>query len=187
QIRDATFSHYGEATSHVFFDGDDYSTPEQPASGMVLPGHGLSITINDQPEDSASASLTFGVGEVAWEARFDHGKDFRTVSFANLSSGTGNATASWDFGDDSPLSAEWEPTHTYQSSGDFNVTLTITSASDGSVDALTETVSIAWELTASFEPVNNDGEVTFTASTEGGVGSYQYAWDFGDDSTGTAR
>jgi len=182
QVRDATFSQYDLATSSSFDDGDDYSTPEQPASGKILPRHGLNFSLQSQQVDSTSASILFSVSQVSWSADFSHSKSFRTVTFANLSTGTGNSSASWDFGDGSALSSDWEPTHTYQSSGDFTVTLTVTTISDNSTDVSQQTVSVAELLTASYQATDNNGVASFTATTSGGEGAYTYAWDFGDSS-----
>jgi len=98
-IRDATFSLYDGAMSSVFDDSDDYTTPVQPFSGMVLPRHGLSFSIQSQAADSANASIALEVTEVPWRSAFSYTKQFRTMEFSNDSFGTGNATASWDFGD----------------------------------------------------------------------------------------
>jgi uncharacterized repeat protein (TIGR01451 family) len=53
------------------------------------------------------------------------------VTFANRSSGTGNLTYTWDFGDGSPASNETNPSHTYSSPGAFIVKLTAHSATYG--------------------------------------------------------
>jgi len=184
QIRDATFSLHAAAASSVFNDSDDYSTPEQPFSGMVLPRHGLTFTLDSQETDSSQATITLAVTEIAWQSDFTFSRDFRTVTFSNDSIGTGNASASWNFGDGNS-STDWEPTHTYAASGNFIVTMTITTESDGSTDFSSETVSIAEALTTSYSATDDNGLVTFTSTTSGGESAYVYSWDFGDGSAST--
>jgi len=187
QVKDATFSLYDGAESSIFDDSDDYTTPLQPESGMVLPRHGLSFSLQTQEVDSSSASILFEVNEVPWRAEFSFAKEFRTVTFTNDSFGTGNATYSWDFGDGSAASTQSSPVHTYTSSGDFEVTLTLTTEADGSVDERTQTVSIAELLSTSFAVDDDNGAVSFTSSTLGGEGSYTYSWDFGDGSASSSE
>ncbi len=183
QIRDAAFSFYDSAESSTFDDSEDYSTPQQPSSGKELFSHGLNISLQSQTTNSSSASILLSVNSVVWTANYVASKTFRTVTFTNASSGTSTATASWDFGDGSALSSEWSPTHTYQSSGDYTVTLTITTVSDGSISVSTQNISIAEQLSASFQAAENMGVVSFDASLSGGEGGYTYSWNFGDGST----
>jgi len=181
QIYDATFSlNESPETSSVFNDGNDYSSPEQPAAGMVLPRNGLNIALDSQTADSSSASVVLSVGEVSWMAAFSNAKAFRTVTFINESDGTGNATASWNFGDGSALSSEWAPTHVYGTSDDYSVTLTITTEADGSTSVITETVTIAEQLVPSFQTTEDNGTVSFIASATGGESVITYSWNFGD-------
>ncbi len=184
-IRDATFSLNGGADSSIFKDSDDYSTPEQPFSGMILPNLGLSFTIQSQETDSSQATILFEVTSLSWGSEFSFTKQFRTVAFSNDSSGTGEATASWDFGDGIPANSEWSPTHTFSTSGDFDVTLSITTVADGSIEVSSQTVSIAEPLTSSYIATDNNGEVSFVSSTSGGESNFSYSWDFGDGSSST--
>ncbi len=186
QIRDATFNILDTNDENDFFnDSIDYSTPEQPFSGMKLPHHGLSFTLDSQETDSSQATITFDVTEIPWQSEFSYSRDFRTVTFSNDSIGTGNATATWNFGDGSAESNDWEPTHTYATSDDFTVTLTLTIEADGSTDFISETVTIAEALTASYTAAEDNGVVSFTSSTSGGESAYSYSWNFGDGDTST--
>ena len=47
------------------------------------------------------------------------------VAFTNQSTGSGTLTVSWAFGDGG-TSANWNPSHTYNAQGNFNVSLTVT-------------------------------------------------------------
>ena len=181
QVKDAAFSFYDSAESSVFNDSDDYTTPEQPASGMVLPRHGLSFTIESQAADSSMASITFSVTEIPWRSEFTYAQDFRTVTFTNDSFGTGTATASWDFGD-GVTSTDWNPVHTYTAEGEFVVTLIVTVDADGSSTSSNKTVTSAEALIASFQVTEDNGVVSVVASSSGGEGAYTYSWNFGDSS-----
>ena len=99
----------------------------------------------------------------------------------------------WDFGDDSTGSGK-TVTHTYSSSGSYNVALTVTD-SNGAQDTLSKSISVTANQapTASFTADPNSGiaplDVSFDASgssdPDGNIASY--SWDFGDDSTGSGE
>jgi PKD repeat protein len=106
-------------------------------------------------------------------------------------------TFSWNFGDGS-TSTQANPTHTYQSSGSFNVVLQVT---DNGSPALSATASLAVNVVGNHAPSASDatadplvGEaplpVTFDASrvTDPEGDSVTFTWKFGDgspDQTGT--
>ncbi|MFN3341684.1 MAG: PKD domain-containing protein [Flavobacteriales bacterium] len=63
-------------------------------------------------------------------------------TFDDASTAVGGVTAwSWNFGDGSPLSTTQDPTHLFNTSGTFNVTLIVTSG-NGCRDTLTQTVNV---------------------------------------------
>ena len=68
QVRDATFSEFDQSSyfldNHLsstlmFDDSVDYSSPSQPASGIVLPKLGLTMNITSQSADSSMATVQF--------------------------------------------------------------------------------------------------------------------------------
>ncbi|MCC6726134.1 MAG: PKD domain-containing protein [Saprospiraceae bacterium] len=108
-----------------------------------------------------------------------------TITFENQSS---NETSyQWNFGEGGTSNAK-DPTHLYQSSGSYDVTLKVTGP--GGVDSVTNTVVINSPTQA--QPIadftfNNNGclapcTVTFNNNSQN---SSSYSWDFGDGGTST--
>ena len=103
-------------------------------------------------------------------------------------SGAGAEDFLWDFGDGSPTSTDFEPTHTYAAEGDYLITLV---AQEGTLcaDTATYTIKVGGVEAGLPEPdptcisssVNfEDTSVTTSNQT---VNSWQ--WDFGDGSAGS--
>ena len=101
-------------------------------------------------------------------------------------------TYHWDFGDGSTGTGE-SPTHTYAAGGIYTVTLIV---NDGKADSIPNTTTAV--ITEVNDPPVADAGLDQTASvgdavTFDGSGSsddgttHSYAWDFGDDSTGTGE
>ncbi|MEO6132374.1 MAG: PKD domain-containing protein [Saprospiraceae bacterium] len=120
--------------------------------------------------------------------------DGYTVIFDNLSTADGPITGyDWDFGD-GQNSAEENPTHTYATSGTFDVCLTITAQNPACTATFCHHVVVnappAGVCHASFEALQPDLAVliidfTDLSTSEGTIGSW--AWDFGDDNTSTEQ
>jgi PKD repeat protein len=111
-----------------------------------------------------------------------------TVAFTDRTN-PGNWTYLWDFGDGT-TSAEQHPEHLYTTSGEFEVTLTVSNESCS--DAVTHTVKIAPPApVASFDPVPSGCAplvVTLNnTSLNTDVPGTTYLWNFGDGSASTAR
>ncbi|MDR1171468.1 MAG: PKD domain-containing protein [Bacteroidales bacterium] len=106
-----------------------------------------------------------------------------TVHFTNES--TNAESYSWNFGDNSELSAETNPVHTYAAGDSYTVTLTATN-SEGKSDKKTLSVAVMQPApanpVANFEYVidpANPLTVHFTDFSENAV---SHSWDFGDGS-----
>lgn len=110
------------------------------------------------------------------------------VNFQDI---TANTTGwRWDFGDGS-TSTEENPQHEYQKPGNYNVTLTVTTATgcevtvtkNGFVSITPATISIANLPSGGCRPLAVHPTVTATSPD----GIFSYAWDWGDgtSSTGT--
>jgi len=104
----------------------------------------------------------------------------KTVQFNNTGQGT---SFNWDFGDGSTDTAR-DPSHTYQKSGIFTVTLiTIDSLSCNLADTTQGQIEILEGPTAGFTIDYNPcerGKVTFTNTSSAG----QQVWDYDDGSQG---
>ncbi len=189
QIRDAAFGLYNQRSSSgdtnltpisIFDDANDYSSPEQPASGLVLPNHGFKMEVLNQAANSSTATVKLSVTPIELLANFSFIRNFREVTFSNDSDGgKPGYTYEWNFGDGSGVSNEEAPVHTYSESGNYTVTLKVTDQ-DGTISQIEKGVTIAEELSVGFnESINNDS-VNLQAVISGGVENYSISWDFGD-------
>src|SRR5437899_4490461 len=117
------------------------------------------------------------------------------VSFtASASGGTAPYTFSWAFGDGATGTGA-AVYHTYSTTGSYSVVLTAKDSSPSQQTATSQqTITVTSpppppSLTASFtESLSNSvvGQtVSFTGSASGGTAPYNYAWNFGDSSTGS--
>jgi len=130
QLRDATFSLAMQSAFNgddhlenvnTFNDGDDYTSPEQPQSGVALPNLGLSFTITSQDSDAISLELV--KREVELSIGFEATVSGKQVSVKPSSNGT-VVSYQWDFGD-GQTSTQATPSHTYQAFGYYTVKLVV--------------------------------------------------------------
>ncbi|ACV27224.1 immune inhibitor A domain-containing protein [Kangiella koreensis] len=194
QIRDAAFSIYNQKSTSsdnhlsanpVFYDSNDYSSPEQPASGLVLPEHGFKMEVIELASNSSTATVKLSVAPLELTAGFEYQRNFREVSFINQTAGgTPDYTYEWDFGDGSAISSEQSPVHTYATSGSYTVTLTVTDQ-DSTVTQTEKEVTIAEELSVDFNETISNASIDLQAVIAGGVEDYTVEWDFGDGNQGT--
>jgi PKD repeat protein len=111
------------------------------------------------------------------------------VNFTStVAGGDGAYTYLWNFGDGTTANTA-NPTKTYNSGGNFSVTLTVTDGASHVV--ISNTINMtAWSpmtVASSATPTNIivGQSITFTAQALGGDGVYTYSWTFGDGTTGT--
>jgi|GEM_PF-6041907 len=139
--------------------------------GLII----VSIAFTGCKEDEPKKELP----EVSADFTFTNDQNTLVVAFTNASE---NAESySWDFGDNSEASIEENPTHTYATSGTYQVTL-IATGEGGETKSVTKEVIVSQEvpaLTVGFTFVADGLIVTFTNISENGV---SYSWDFGDGS-----
>ena len=93
----------------------------------------VTIDANDPPTASISSNVTSGAGPL-------------TVNFdSNVNDNDGSFSFSWDFGDgSSAVTNDLAPTHTFTSSGEYQVTLTVTD-DRGSVATATRSITVTGE------------------------------------------
>lgn len=105
-----------------------------------------------------------------------------TVSFTDVSSQ--NPTSwSWNFGDGSTSTLQ-NPSHTYASTGNYNVCLTTTNSCGSTTTCYT--IDVICDLpVADWSQSTLDYDVTFTDLSAFGATSWY--WDFGDGSTSTMQ
>jgi PKD repeat protein len=109
------------------------------------------------------------------------------IPFSNVSNApTGQTlTYAWNFGDNSPVSTDANPTHRYTTSGTFDVSMIVTTDRGCSDTASREVASTEPPaVTFTSVPLNPDAspwQITFTA-TPSGLASYR--WNFGDGRVG---
>ncbi|MFD2177666.1 immune inhibitor A domain-containing protein [Veronia pacifica] len=164
QVRDATFSLNNQApmyldnngniledqhleSSSVFFDKADYSSPDVPDAGRLIPGYGLKVEVLSQEADNSSAIIEISVQE-AVSASFSMVRDELQVTFLNNSTVYGtNAKYQWDFGDGNSSTVK-NAVHEYAKDGSYEVTLTVTDEL-GQVSVSTQTVTVKLESAGS--------------------------------------
>lgn len=154
-------------------------------------------------EDSSTCNVrdtsyvTIKVGTNAAQAAFSWTKlppcQNLTFQFSNLSTSVGNTfspqTFYWDFGDGSPVVVTdfaTPPQHTYASTGDYTVILTIKDTLFcNSPVADTQRISVSDLVVADFS-VPDVGCAPFTASFINlSHGGFTYIWQYGDGQTST--
>lgn len=177
QIRDAVFGK-NEASTDTFSDDKDYTHPEQPQSGVILPKLGVKMTVMQEAADSSSATVQISQQPLALTADFTWRANFRTITFnQNVAGGQGSLTYQWDFGDGATGTGA-TVTHTYAASGSYTVTLTVTDANN-ETSSKSYNVEVAEPLAADFTVTVNGPSVTVTDTSTGGT-NLSYQWDFGD-------
>jgi PKD repeat protein len=116
-----------------------------------------------------------------------------TVQFTDQSTAAGSTITSWlwDFGDGTTGTVR-NPSHTYTSAGNYNVTLRVTTVS-GCSKTLTKNnyIHASNGVTAAFTNTTPTGcslpvTISFT-NTSSGSGTLSYLWDFGDGFTSTLQ
>lgn len=113
------------------------------------------------------------------------------LTFTNTSSGSG-LNYSWDFGDGSPASGAFNPTHTYTLPGNYTVSLTVTDFQGcDSTITLVNYITIA-DPTISLTPDTTSADcppllVNFTGNALSPHPFNMWSWDFGDGGTSAGQ
>ena len=189
QIRDAAFSLYDQtpftgdnhltATS-LFSDQNDYSSPQQPASGIILPKLGLSMEVVTQAIDSSTASIALRKQSVSDIDVTQSG--LSVVLSLNDDNLLEESEVTWNLGDGTVLIGE-SVSHTYGESGAYDITVSY-STNNGSHE-FTKQVTVGEPITGGFSLTVDGLAVSFTPTLTGGYGDLSYQWNFGDGNTST--
>ncbi|MCK5124902.1 MAG: PKD domain-containing protein [candidate division Zixibacteria bacterium] len=182
-------SAYEDTWEWNFGDGET-SYDENPSHYYTNPGrYTITLTVDNQcGEDTETKSHFIEVFETPtadFTFRMGDNCDSGLVSFTNNSRYVD--TWHWDFGDGTPYSSEYSPTHAFTSEGDFTVTLSVDNPCGD--DEITKTVTIVIrrgptaDFSADLREICEGGTVAFTnLSTD----ADDYGWSFGDGSTSQA-
>jgi gliding motility-associated-like protein len=180
-----------------FGDGSGPVTVQNPPHFYTSPGtFKVTLTVsNGASTSSTSSTITvYNNPTVNFSMDTTSGCYPLTVNFSDQSSaGTGTITNwQWDFGDGSPFSTQQNPSHTYNTSGNFAVKLTVKntagciSSNQAAKEVVTNqgvTVDFSADKTYS---CSAPATVNFTATTSSAQ-SITYHWDFGDGKTDTGK
>lgn len=168
-------------------DGNIDATGTSPTNTFGAAGN-YNVTLTTTDANSCSEDVTVLVTvDPNPVANFDaptvcFGEQTNFTDQSNIASG--NITGwSWDFDDGSPLDANQNPSHTYTNTGNYDVTLTVTS-NNTCTNTVTETVSIYTNPSVNFTPttvcLNTPTVFTDLSSDPSGIANWE--WDFDDGS-----
>ncbi len=174
-----------------FGDGNN-STTENPSHAYAADGgYGVNLDVTNYCGNTGSAFLFMTVGPAATPTSSFSASTMtpcvgQSVNFTNNSWGA--ATASWDFGDGSPLSSDWDAAHSYAVPGSYLVTLTVTN-SCGQSDISTVTVNVGTDNPPfagfSYMPWSDICTGTSVNFDNWSSDTTNIVWDWGDASPNT--
>ncbi len=191
---DSSFSLLGNINSWTWSFGDGGTSAQQnPCYTYLSAGtYSVKLVVNDDLANKDSITYTMVVNPLPIAAFSATTECLGAVTvFTDMSSvnGGGNtiATWDWDFGDNSPHSNAQNPTHTYQSTGVYAVTLCV-GTNNGCTACITTSVTVNPNPIAAFSYTSNGCASTIInfqdASQAGGnINIISRAWDFGDGNT----
>ena len=167
----------------TFGDGSPISKEQNPshtyAIPLVYPGKLLSKSLCGNTEFNMPVIVNTPIVVDYSTETVD-----KTVKFSDESSVTG-ASYSWDFSDNSPISTEQNPTHTYLNYGTYIVRLTVKDPYYNDESVIEKQITIydpSTAVAASFTATPTYGtpplRVQFTDTSSGNVTSWN--WTFGD-------
>ncbi len=179
-------------SSWIFGDGGT-STQQNPVHNYNTAGTYTVILIVSNNGCSDTVTHTINVSSGIFNANFNanvtSGCAPLTVNFLDIS-GPNENSWHWNFGDGTPVSTIYNPSHTYTTPGVYTVTL-IASGTSGCIDTIVKTnyITVYGLPTVTFSgtplfsctaPLN----VHFTCPV---AGSTAWSWNFGDGGTATTQ
>jgi gliding motility-associated-like protein len=188
----------GNPTSYLWDLGNGTtSNVQNPSTTYITPGtYTVSLIVTDGTTFDTSAIVNYitvvptpVVNFVASDSSISC--PLKTVSFTDNSSlgNSGIGTYFWDFGDGNS-STQQNPTHTYNTVGNYSVTLSVTNSA-GCSNNLTKGnyIQLVQKPTAGFTATNSNSctlplSVNFTNTSSNAI---SYAWNFGNNTTSTSQ
>lgn len=188
------------ATFEWDFDDDDIvdSTEQNPIWSYSSDGiYTVSLTVTDADLDSAQE---IKVDYITVESNIVPVADFvasstNVIEYEGIiftftgTSGDAPMIYEWNFGDESPISNDINPTYSYSSAGTYSVSLMIT---DGDLETDTETKTdyitvsppvVIADFTADLTSVHINDMIQFTYIGMVDYGPPMFEWDFNNDGT----
>ncbi|WNY23344.1 hypothetical protein MmiHf6_06510 [Methanimicrococcus hongohii] len=183
----------GNPTKYSWDFGDGTTSSEKSPTHVYnsTGTYTVSLTVsNEFSNDTKTSKSLINVGTAPYVFFTANGTiNSKQVVFTSHGSVSDSTAFKWDFGD-GKTSSEKNPTHTYSSTGTYNVTLTA-SNSYGTFNYTLRNVTITNTLKADFTASNNQGssplKVNFTDETVGSGSTSTYLWNFGDGTTSTDK
>ncbi|MBP6334929.1 MAG: PKD domain-containing protein [Bacteroidia bacterium] len=167
----------GSATSnltnpyHIYQSGGTYTVTLTASTSACSDDSSFSVNIAPAPQAAFTASATSACTP-------------SSILFTNNTGG--NPVFTWNFGDNSAVSNQVNPSHTYSSSGNYSVTLIATQGSCADTLVMPALINILPTPLANFSfsaaCVNDSIQFTNTTLAQGSTIS-SYSWDFGDGSS----
>ncbi|WP_448565758.1 immune inhibitor A domain-containing protein [Thalassotalea ganghwensis] len=189
QVRDATFSLYDQSpfsgdnhltANPLFSDQDDYSSPQQPASGIILPKLGVMMEVVSQASDSATASIVLSKQSVSDVKVTQTG--LQVVVALEAPSLIDGTEITWNMGDGTELIGE-TVSHTYSEAGLY--TIIVNYVTEEGSQTISQSVTVGQPITGDFSSEADGLSVSFGANLIGGFGEFSYQWNFGDGNSST--
>ncbi len=175
-----------------FFGDGSYSTEQQPTHTYTSAGNfdvtlRLTTVFNCENAFTRMGYISTPKGAIA-DFSFTNPNDCKpptTIRFNNKSTGTGQLTYLWRFGDGS-TSTQTNPSHNYVSSGEYTVTL-VTSNNQGCIDSVVKQNSISvGNVKADFQaPDSVCAGQSFQLTNLSTPTPQSVQWNFGDGSNST--
>jgi PKD repeat protein len=186
----------GDITSFQWAFGDGETSADQsPSHIFKAPGnYTVRLTItgpggSNSTEISINATQPIAVPDAAFTQDLNVGTAPMIVQFTNQSTGQ-NLTYTWDFGDNSGMSSEINPQHSFANAGNYVVTLTVSNSNgtDTAQGNITVNAPQPIKPVANFTPSMTSGDAPLTITFDSSASSGDitgYNWSFGD-SVGTS-
>jgi len=112
-----------------------------------------------------------------------------TVTYTDESTGMID-TWEWDFGDNSDLSGEQNPSYTYDNPGTYTVSLIVTGPGGSDTETKTDYITVTYPAPVAHftaDPISGVHPLTVNFSNQSTGNITSWLWDFGDSSTSTDR